>query len=213
MTRASGDFIAFIDDDEFPQSTGCTRFFETQGELAPAAVLGPVLPQFETLRRRGSRRAILRPADPSDGNGDRVARARSGNVLVVSESWQSSTRRSGRISRLPARTSTSSGGWPRRPRFVWCDEAVVFEHVPSSRCTRRYLLRRAALRGSNFPKHPTQRLERDQVAGRRAVLRARAAGAGPCRASPLPRLSDQAFRPRLAAAGVCRPAVVTERET
>jgi succinoglycan biosynthesis protein ExoM len=43
--------------------------------------------------------------------------------------------------------------------FVWCDEAEVFEFVPASRCTRRYLLRRAILRGSNFPKHPTDRMK------------------------------------------------------
>jgi hypothetical protein len=30
--------------------------------------------------------------------------------------------------------------------------------VPSSRCTRTYLLRRALLRGSNFPKHPENRI-------------------------------------------------------
>jgi hypothetical protein len=31
--------------------------------------------------------------------------------------------------------------------------------VPSLRCSRSYLLRRALLRGSNFPKHPTDRLK------------------------------------------------------
>jgi hypothetical protein len=42
--------------------------------------------------------------------------------------------------------------------FIWCREAVVHEVVPASRCNRRYLLRRALLRGSNFPKHPAHRL-------------------------------------------------------
>jgi hypothetical protein len=37
--------------------------------------------------------------------------------------------------------------------FVWCSEAEVFEWIPESRCTSRYLLRRALLRGSNFHKH------------------------------------------------------------
>jgi hypothetical protein len=43
--------------------------------------------------------------------------------------------------------------------FVWCNEAEVYEVVPSSRCTRSYLLKRALLRGSNFNKHPTHRLK------------------------------------------------------
>jgi hypothetical protein len=41
--------------------------------------------------------------------------------------------------------------------FVWCDEAVVFESVPPSRCTRGYLLRRALLRGRNTIKNPAGR--------------------------------------------------------
>jgi hypothetical protein len=33
--------------------------------------------------------------------------------------------------------------------FVWCNEAVVYEAVPPTRCTRGYLLRRALHRGNN----------------------------------------------------------------
>ena len=43
--------------------------------------------------------------------------------------------------------------------FVWCNEAVVYELVPSSRCTRSYLLKRALLRGRNSqnnPAHPVR---------------------------------------------------------
>lgn len=43
--------------------------------------------------------------------------------------------------------------------FIWCDEGVAYETVPSARCKRSYLLRRAMLRGSNFPKHPADRIK------------------------------------------------------
>jgi hypothetical protein len=33
--------------------------------------------------------------------------------------------------------------------FVWCNEADVFEEVPANRCTRRYQLHRALMRGKN----------------------------------------------------------------
>jgi hypothetical protein len=36
--------------------------------------------------------------------------------------------------------------------FVWCNEAVVRETVPPDRCTRKYLLKRALLRGRNVLK-------------------------------------------------------------
>jgi hypothetical protein len=37
---------------------------------------------------------------------------------------------------------------------VWCDEAPVYEIVPPSRATRRYMCRRGLLRGSNASRHP-----------------------------------------------------------
>src|SRR5262249_47549740 len=43
-------------------------------------------------------------------------------------------------------------------RFIWCDEALVFECVPPSRWTRRFMLKRALLRGGNSLKYPRNRL-------------------------------------------------------
>ena len=42
-------------------------------------------------------------------------------------------------------------------RFIWCNEAVVYEAVPAARCKRSFLLRRALLRGRNSLKHPVGR--------------------------------------------------------
>jgi hypothetical protein len=63
--------------------------------------------------------------------------------------------------------------------FVWCNEAVVREFVPASRCNRSYLLKRALLRGSNFHKHPTHRIRNI----------AKSAVAVPCYALMLPVLA------------------------
>jgi hypothetical protein len=43
----------------------------------------------------------------------------------------------------------------RGHRFVWCDEAVAYEDVPPLRWTRRFMLRRALLRGTISLRHPT----------------------------------------------------------
>ena len=42
-------------------------------------------------------------------------------------------------------------------KFVWCNEAVVYEHVPPSRWDRGNLLRRALLRGQNAARHNENR--------------------------------------------------------
>ena len=43
--------------------------------------------------------------------------------------------------------------------FIWCEEAVVFEAVPPSRCRLSYLFKRALMRGSTFHKHPVNRMK------------------------------------------------------
>lgn len=43
--------------------------------------------------------------------------------------------------------------------FIWCRDAVAYEVVPAARCSRSFLLKRALLRGSNFPKHPANRFK------------------------------------------------------
>ena len=44
-------------------------------------------------------------------------------------------------------------------RFVWCNEAAVYETVPPARWKRSYMLKRALLRGKNILKHPTGRFQ------------------------------------------------------
>jgi glycosyltransferase involved in cell wall biosynthesis len=160
LAHAHGDFVAFIDDDEFPVRDWLYRLWQTRTASNADAVLGPVVPHFDheppQWLKKG--RFFDRPRYPT---GRRLAwtEARSGNVLFAR----------GVLADLdpPFRPQFATAGedidFFRRIAqqgrvFVWCDEAVAFEHVPSSRCTRRHLFRRAALRGSNFPKHPTRRL-------------------------------------------------------
>jgi glycosyltransferase involved in cell wall biosynthesis len=160
LENASGDFIAFIDDDETPATDWLLRLFETHRTYDSDGVLGPVKPSYECT-----------PPDwmikggfferPSYTTGKRLhwSETRTGNVL-----FKRSILRSGEPPfRAEFDVSHEDLDFFRRRTnegctFVWCDEAEVFEVVPSSRCNRTYLLKRALLRGSNFPKHPTGRL-------------------------------------------------------
>jgi glycosyltransferase involved in cell wall biosynthesis len=159
LANARGDYLAFIDDDEFPTVEWLYSLFRTRGVHQAGGVLGPVLPHFQleppVWLTKG--RFFDRPRYPT-GRPIAWAEARSGNVLFGREILKQLD--------PPFRPQFATAGedldFFRRAiekgfTFVWCDEAEVFEFVPASRCTRRYLLRRAVLRGSNFPKHPTDR--------------------------------------------------------
>jgi succinoglycan biosynthesis protein ExoM len=160
LENAEGDLIAFIDDDEFPAEDWLYKLFKMYTTSGADGVLGPVKPYFETEPPRWVKKGGFfdRPIHPT-GHKLGWDRCRTGNVLF----------RKDILNRLeiPFRSMFGTAGedmdFFRRAMnvgfsFVWCDEAVAYEVVPPSRCTRTYLLRRALLRGSNFPKHPEHRI-------------------------------------------------------
>jgi succinoglycan biosynthesis protein ExoM len=160
LQHAGGDLIAFIDDDEFPADDWLWNLFKAYKASGADGVLGPVKPYFETEPPRWVRKGGFFER-PTHATGYEVGweQSRTGNVLF----------RKDILSALetPFRSKFGTAGedmdFFRRAidkgcSFVWCNEAVAYEVVPSSRCTRSYLLKRALLRGSNFPKHPAHRV-------------------------------------------------------
>jgi succinoglycan biosynthesis protein ExoM len=161
IEQAEGDFIAFIDDDEFPTETWLFSMFKAQAAYGSDGVLGPVKPHFEIEPPRwlSKGKFFERPEYPT---GYRVpwAQSRTGNVLFCRRIINGMDT----IFRSEFGTGGEDVDFFRRMAekgfsFVWCNEAAVYEVVPSSRCTRRYLLKRALLRGSNSSKVPTGRLK------------------------------------------------------
>jgi succinoglycan biosynthesis protein ExoM len=161
LEYAKGDFIAFIDDDEFPTDDWLLHLFKSWEARGVAGVLGPVNPHFESdppeWIKKG--RFFDRPTLVT-GYQVKWDEARTGNVLFKREILNDVD--------VPFRSEFATAGedvdffrrmMEKGHTFVWCNEAVVYEVVPASRCTRSYLLRRALLRGSNFRKHPTDRLK------------------------------------------------------
>lgn len=159
LEHATGDFIAFIDDDEFPVPEWLAELLRTIKATRAAAVLGPVRPHFDTPPPAWliKGRFCERPEDPT-GTRLQWANCRTGNVLF----------RRSIIAGVahPFHEQFGSGGedqdFFRRMaeaghEFVWCNEAVAYETVPPSRWTRSFLLSRALLRGRNSLKHPKGR--------------------------------------------------------
>jgi succinoglycan biosynthesis protein ExoM len=160
LEYAEGDFIAFIDDDEFPANDWLQKLLAAREQYHSAGVLGPVRPHFESPPPdwivRG--RFCERPEYPT-GRTMGWDECRTGNVLFRREILKSLEQ--------PFKAEFGTGGedkdffmrlTQRGHVFIWCNEAVAYETVPASRCTRAYLLRRALLRGRNILKHPVGRL-------------------------------------------------------
>jgi glycosyltransferase involved in cell wall biosynthesis len=161
IKHATGDFIAFIDDDEFPTDKWLWSLFIALPRFGVNGVLGPVLPHFESEPPEWVTRGRFFER-PRYATGYRIGwhESRTGNVLFerrilndVGEPFRSQFATAGEDMDFFYRMID------RGFSFAWCDEAVVYESVPPSRCTRSYLLRRALLRGSNFRKHSTGHLK------------------------------------------------------
>lgn len=153
-------FIAFIDDDEVPGKRWLCTLFKTCKMYGADGILGPVIPYFDHDPPQWVLKGNFfeRPRHPS-GYRLEWSEMRTGNVLLKRAALEGAD---------PFMPEFGTGGedvdFFRRMveegrTFLWCDEAVVSEHVPSSRCTCRYLLRRALNRGSNFPKRSHRNLE------------------------------------------------------
>jgi len=161
LQHARGELIAFIDDDEIPEPDWLKRLFEARVAYGADGVLGPVKPRFQSEPPRWVIQGKFFDR-PSYRTGRKITwtEARSGNVLFRRSLVEGME--------TPFNPAFATAGedvdffrrlCEKGHTFVWCDEAVAHELLPPSRCTRRYLLRRAVLRGSNFHKHPTDRLK------------------------------------------------------
>ena len=151
VENATGDFIAFIDDDESPVSNWLLTLFECLSEHQVDGVLGPVKPFFEQEPPKWLVRGKFceRPEHPT-GTEIGWREARTGNVLLKRHILDTD--------REPFRRQFGSGSedtdFFRRMNsngcvFIWCNEAPVHEFVPPARWSRRYLLKRALMRGQN----------------------------------------------------------------
>jgi len=160
LSHATGDFVACIDDDEFPENGWLAAMLDTCEKYEAAGVLGPVRPHFEEPPPRWivNGRFFERP-EHQTGRIMEWEECRTGNLLF----------RRGILNGIHEvfKPEFGSGGedkdfFLRMTRlghvFLWCNEAAVYETVPKERWTRIYLIRRAMLRGRNNLKLPISRL-------------------------------------------------------
>jgi succinoglycan biosynthesis protein ExoM len=161
VSHSYGDYIAFVDDDEYPAQDWLLKLFQTCKGADVDGVLGPVRPYFDSAPPAWVTKGAFfeRPSHPT-GTVLQWSQTRTGNVLF--------SRRILPTDEAPFRVEIGTAGsdidffrrlMERGRRFIWCEEAVVFEVVPPSRCRLSYLLKRALMRGSKFHGHPVNRMK------------------------------------------------------
>jgi succinoglycan biosynthesis protein ExoM len=151
---ASGDWLAFVDDDERVPAHWLRLLMEAAETFAADAVLAPVEPQIPDSAPRWIRRGrfyewprLASGAVVPDSN------LRFGNALLrgavlraepgpFDPSFRLSTGEDGEML-LRLRNN-------RNARIVWCDEAPVQEPVEPKRLSLRWLLQRALSGGQHF---------------------------------------------------------------
>jgi succinoglycan biosynthesis protein ExoM len=156
IEHASGEFVAFIDDDEFPTRSWLLALFTACRDHAADGALGPVKPHFDEPPPRCVVRGSFydRPSYPTGFVID-WRKGRTGNVLLKRRLLASDAQ--------PFRPEFLTGedqDFFRRTIekgavFVWCAEAIAYEVVPPARWKRGFMLRRALLRGAISLLHPT----------------------------------------------------------
>ena len=156
VQNASGDFVAFIDDDEFPAEHWLLNLFKTCEEYQVDGVLGPVKRHFDEQPPKWIIKGNFYER-PTHATGYVIhwLGGRTGNLLVNRQVFGADV--------CPFRPEFRAGedqDFFRRMIeqgrvFIWCNEAVVYEVVPPPRWKRMYMLRKALLRGATAVLHPT----------------------------------------------------------
>jgi succinoglycan biosynthesis protein ExoM len=150
VANAEGDYLALIDDDEFPISDWLRILLVTCRQYKVDGVLGPVKRHFDEEPPSWLKKSSLydRSVNPT---GMQVSwkESRTGNVLLKRSIVLNDP--------LPFRPEFRAGedqDFFRRKieegrRFVWSSDAAVHEVIPPARWNRWYYVRKALLQGAN----------------------------------------------------------------
>jgi glycosyltransferase involved in cell wall biosynthesis len=150
VENSMGNFIGFIDDDEFPEESWLLELYKAIYKYKADGILGPVLPCYKEAPPKWVLKGHFfdRPSHPS-GYILKWKDTRTGNVLLKRElffgknsQWFDPAYGSGGEDKDLFRRMIEKGYV-----FVWSNEAPVFETVPALRWKRDFMIKRALLRG------------------------------------------------------------------
>lgn len=146
VQMARGEFLAFIDDDEYAAPDWLWQMLETQSSSDADVVCGPVLPKLpDDAPIWATKGAFYERIRHRTGTPVKSGDSRTGNVLVRARQarargdhpFDSKLAHSGGEDHEFFRWMEARGA-----RFVWADDAVVTEVVPHTRLRLGYVLER-----------------------------------------------------------------------
>jgi len=156
IENANGDFVAFIDDDEFPTKGWLLTLFKACNKYNVDGVLGPVRRHFDeeppkwVVKGKFYERPTYTTGFVIDWK-----KGRTNNVLLKKRIFAAGAQ----PFRPEFRTGEDQDFFRRMIEkghvFIWCNEAVAYEAVPPIRWKRMFMLRRALLQGTDSVVHPT----------------------------------------------------------
>ena len=136
IQNATGNFIAFMDDDEYPVKDWLARLYHTMKEYNADGALGPVIHSFHPGAPQWLKKGnIFDRRRSRTGTRLTTRDTRTGNVLL---SWDILPKGKPCFNPAFGRTGGEDVDFFREQIssgrvFVWCDEAEVYETVPPER--------------------------------------------------------------------------------
>jgi glycosyltransferase involved in cell wall biosynthesis len=156
VQNTTGDYVAFIDDDEFPERDWLQTLFVAREKYGVDGVLGPVKPAFgDGVPRWIVKGRFYDRECHETGLVLAPGQTRTGNVLLKASVLRDINPPFRPEFRAGEDVDFFSRAIKQGCVFIWCNEAVVYETVPPSRWTRMHLLKKALLRGSCAALRPT----------------------------------------------------------
>jgi succinoglycan biosynthesis protein ExoM len=157
VRNAKGNYIAFIDDDEFPCPKWLMNLYVTQKKFNAQGVLGPVIPYFDSTPPSWVVKSKICER-PRYQTGTRIVNrsdTRTGNVLfskdIIKGNESPFDMKYGKTGGEDAEFFTTR--ILRGDQFVWCDDAIAYETVPPERLKIGYHIRRGLIQGVTSARH------------------------------------------------------------
>lgn len=157
MTHAmrGSEFIAFIDDDEWPGPLWLNELLVCAVDLSASVVCGPVLPVFPNDAPSWAEQGGFYARERYE-TGTEVEYGASNNVLIRCDALREADvwfdprfALTGGEDTLFFLQLKQKMGLP----VIWCDSAIVFEDVFPERLSTSWLMRRAMRQGTNMPQY------------------------------------------------------------